>query len=284
MVKANGYGLGAVAGGARPRAARSVGLRRGDGRGGAELRAGGHRAGRSSCSARSSPSAIDAVPRARISVPTIGDLDALARLGGPRGSAHSTSRSTPGWPAAGSAGTTRRRSPRRPRCWRGAGLGRGLHPFSLRRHGSGVRSPSSGDRFQATLAALPRRPPLVHAANSAAALRGPDATPPTWSGPASSCTAAAGRRARRPRPVARAARPGGRRAPLVAGRERELRRHLDAPDAVDASRRWASATPTACRARPIAVGHRHRAASSLRGRAVPDRRAGHMDMTHGGGG
>ena len=33
-------------------------------------------------------------------------------------------------------------------------------------------SPSSGQRFQTTLAAFPRRPPLVHAANSAAALCG----------------------------------------------------------------------------------------------------------------
>ena len=56
-------------------------------------------------------------------------------LGRPLRRPHSTSRSTPGWRARGSAGTTTRRSPRRARPARhGPRLGGRLHPFPLGRH------------------------------------------------------------------------------------------------------------------------------------------------------
>ena len=54
----------------------------------------------------------------------------------------------------------------------GVGVGGDLHPLPQRRNATRHRSRPSGSGFSTCIAALPRRPPLVHAANSAGALRG----------------------------------------------------------------------------------------------------------------
>ena len=171
MVKANGYGLGAVAGGAGARAARSVGLRRRDGRGrrGAPGR-------RNRPAAPASPARSSRADRRPTSSTISGPRSATPRRSGLAARAatgRSTSRSTRGWRAPASAGTTTRRSAAaRGTLERAAGWEGVFTHFHSRGHRSARPRPSSGDRFQAVLGRLPRRPALVHAANSAAALQG----------------------------------------------------------------------------------------------------------------
>ena len=201
MVKANGYGLGAVAVARALEPLDPWGFGVATVEEGAALRAAGITPAHPASPARSLPSAIDAhlEPRSASRHRRPGGARGLVR---PRRPTRSTSRSTPGWPragvrwddAAGARATSRSRWQRR-QGWEGAFT----HFHSAR---TPIRRPprSSGAGFRPSLDRLPRRPPLVHAANSAAALQG-RATPPTWSGRASSCTAAAPV-AQRPRPVA----------------------------------------------------------------------------------
>ena len=143
MVKANGYGLGAARGGAGARAARSVGLWGGHGRGG-----GG--AARGSGIRRPilvvSPLTADTLEAIlSLGLPSLDRRPGHApRLGGPARTRRSTSRSTPGCLAAGSDGAMRRLAESRPVARRRSGMGRRLHPLSFRRHRRGGRSPSSG--------------------------------------------------------------------------------------------------------------------------------------------
>ncbi len=147
-----------------------MGLRCGDGgRGGRAARGGHYASDRGVLAAsfrRASPSA---------SRTTCGRRWATSPRS-PRGSrtaGPSISRSTPAWRAPGSAGPTAPRSPRRRGCWRDAArLGGRVHPFPFLGHRSRRRPQVQWERFEMVLSALPSRPPLVHAANSAAALVG----------------------------------------------------------------------------------------------------------------
>ena len=265
MVKANGYGLGAVAGGARPRAARSVGL------------SGWPRQRRARRCARLGSRR----PILVVSPLTADALDAILSLGSPSHDRRPGRAPAPGWPAAersipsrdryrdgprrGSAGTMRRPSPSAPaRLGAGSGVGRRVHPLSLRRHRSRGPPPSSGDASRRR-----SRPCPGASAGPCRQQRGALVRPRLRrrSDPAraSSCTAV------RPAAGPGAATGGGAASsrgggpPCGAGRERELRRHLAARPARRRSPRSRSATPTACRERPIAVRPAHRAASSFAG-------------------
>ena len=269
MVKANGYGLGAVAVARALEPLDPWGFGVATVEEGAALRAAGI-ARPILVFSPLLPESIDAY-LAHDLRPAIGDPVAL-RAWCARGDRPFHLEIDTGMAARGSAGTTCRRSRWPPRyCCAAQGLGRGLYPFSFRGHRSGLRRGAvapipghAGERF-------PRRPALVHAANSAAALQG-------------RCYAAdlvrpgiflygGGAGGPPPRPVA------ALRTRVVAVRTLEAgdsvsygatwRRRVDAP-----WQRWRSATPTAFSARRRGAGGRPSLAAGRAGRQRSSRWSG----------
>ena len=169
MVKANGYGLGAVAVARALEPLDPWGYGVASVEEGAALRA----AGITRPVLVLSPLLPDAVDAhlAHDLRPSIGDLAGARRPGAAAATGRSISRSTPGWRAPASAGTTGRRwRPPRPLLRDGRRVGRRVHPLPQRGHRSAVRRRAVGAASRRCSATLPRRPPLVHAANSAAPL------------------------------------------------------------------------------------------------------------------
>ena len=275
MVKANGYGLGAVA---VSRALESLdpwGFGVAATSEGAELRRRRHRAADRRVLAHSGPRTSPAVSSTTCG-PRIGDLASLAAWL-PDGAAISCGHrhrdvacrvSLERWQCA------RRAVAHAGECTRdGKGSSLTSTPPTLIPR----RRPVQWERFEMVLGAMPSRPPLVHAANSAAALIGTryaaDLVRPgifLYGGSAGGMA---------PAPVARLCAPVIDVRQLHGRRKRELRRHLDRSGPFHhchAGHRL--------RRRHATVALRATARSSWRGTAQPDRRARHDGHDHGGGG
>ncbi len=92
--------------------------------------------------------------------------------GAPEPLVRSTSRSTPAWRGPESVGTTARRSLRHGHSLVEAPGWEGVFTHFHSAESDPAATECQWHRFETALAALPHRPPLVHAANSAAALQG----------------------------------------------------------------------------------------------------------------
>ena len=197
MVKANAYGVGAVAVSRALEALGPWGYGVATVEEGVELRAAGITRPVLCCSRRrrrGSPSIV-----ASGLTPVFDSAGAIwsAWLAG-GGDPCSTSRSTPGWAARWRA---LGRDGARVAARRTRRASRAASPSSIRPSAPTARAAASSSGSCGAWRELPRRPRLLHVANSAAALAGPAVRRSTWSGRACFCTADH-RAARRPgRPV-----------------------------------------------------------------------------------